>query len=56
MKKDTAARVKEKKSSDEDSESFEEERREEVVQHEANYDPREEDADLEAARKHRSGK
>lgn len=36
------------------SDKQEAERREELVQHEANYDPKEEDADLKVARKHKS--
>lgn len=30
------------------------ERREELVQHESNYNPKEEDADIEVARRHKS--
>jgi|GEM_PF-1622598 len=37
------------------SEGEEAERREEVVQHEANYDSKEEDADIEVARKRKAG-
>lgn len=42
---------KQKKSRKAAAKKYEEERREDVVQHEANYNPREEEADLKVARK-----